>query len=292
MSVELLVADAPAIALAQRASGGRSVEHSRQRVELAGTLIDQIDFAGALDRIAGFLESAFCHQVVTVNLDFLSIAARAPAFREAINRSDLAVADGMPVVWASRMKGQPLPQRITGNELVAECCQMAADTAHGIFLLGAAEGVAEAAGRALRDRYPGLRIVGTYSPPYGPLTSEDNQRIVETINATKPGFLFVALGAPRQDLWIQQHLHLLDTRVAMGIGCVLDLLAGNVRRAPQWMQRVGLEWSYRLAQEPQRLWRRYIIDDIPMLGQLVWEAVHQPGQGLSLVQSAIGNPRA
>lgn len=292
MAVEIVVADGPAMPLVQRAAAGRSIEHARHRVELAGTLIDQIDFAGALDRMASFLDSPFCHQVVTVNLDFLSIAAREPAFRDAINRSDLAVADGMPLVWASRMKGQPLPERITGNELVGECCRIAADTGRGIFLLGAAQGVAETAGRGLRDRYPGLRIAGTYSPPYGPLTSEDNQRIIETINATKPSFLFVALGAPRQDLWIQQHLHLLDTHVAMGVGCVLDLLAGSIRRAPQWMQRLGMEWSYRLAQEPQRLWRRYIVDDLPMLGQLVGEAIREPTHRLPPVQPAIGKSRA
>ena len=109
------------------------------------------------------------------------------------------------------------------------------------------------------------------------------------INAAQPGFLFVALGAPRQDLWIAQNKHLLDVPIAMGVGCVLDILAGNIRRAPAWMQKAGLEWAYRMLQEPQRLWRRYVVDDIPMLGQLVWDALRERDERLEVVPAAAGN---
>jgi N-acetylglucosaminyldiphosphoundecaprenol N-acetyl-beta-D-mannosaminyltransferase len=254
---------------------------ARRRVSLNGSLIDQVDFAAAVARIRGFLTTGREHQVVTVNLDFLSIAERDPHFRDTINRADLAVADGMPVVWASRLTELPLPQRIAGVDLVDACCELAAETAGGIFLLGAAPGVAEEAALRMKDLYPGLQIAGTYSPPFGELTPQENERIVEQIRAARPTFLFVALGAPRQDQWIRAHLGQLGVPVSMGVGCVLDLLAGNVNRAPQWMQRAGLEWAYRLGQEPGRLWRRYILDDFPTLGRVVLSSVRGRRAGLA-----------
>jgi N-acetylglucosaminyldiphosphoundecaprenol N-acetyl-beta-D-mannosaminyltransferase len=178
------------------------------------------------------------------------------------------VADGMPLLWLSRLAGQPLPERITGVELVDESCQIAAEEGQRVFLLGAAPGVADAAAQVLEARYPGLRVAGVYAPPFGPLSPADDARMVELVRQAAADFLFVAFGAPRQDLWIRTHFHQLDVAVAMGVGCVFDLLAGAVRRAPVWMQRTGLEWSYRLVQEPRRLWRRYLVDDLPMLGKL------------------------
>ena len=270
----------------------RLAELAPRRVELAGARIDRVDLALAVSRISGFLADGARHQIVTVNLDFLRIARQNDPFREAINRADLAVADGMPLVWVSRLKNDPLPERVTGNELVDECCALAAAAGRGVFLLGAGEGVAAVAAEKLQERHPGLRIAGVYSPPFGPPSASEDDHIIELINAATPAFLFVALGAPRQDLWIQQHLHRLDVSVAMGVGCVLDLLAGNVQRAPAWMQRGGLEWTYRLMQEPGRLWRRYFMEDIPVLGRLVWEALRQPAEPLSVSSAALGNPPA
>jgi N-acetylglucosaminyldiphosphoundecaprenol N-acetyl-beta-D-mannosaminyltransferase len=175
----------------------------------------------------------------------------------------------MPLVWVSRLKGQPLAGRITGVELVHESCQLAAELGRSVFLLGAAPGVAEAAGRRLEALYPGIRVADVYAPPFGAVTRDEDEHTVQRINDARPDFLFVALGAPRQDLWIRAHHGRLHVPVAMGVGCVLDLLAGVVRRAPTWMQGTGLEWSYRLVQEPRRLWRRYLVDDLPMLGRLL-----------------------
>jgi N-acetylglucosaminyldiphosphoundecaprenol N-acetyl-beta-D-mannosaminyltransferase len=165
--------------------------------------VDQIDLMGAVDQVRSFVESGRAHQVVTVNLDFLTIAQHEDAFCEALNHADLAVADGMPLVWASRLKGTPLVERVAGVDLFGECCAMAAEKAWAVFLLGAADGVADAAAHELTQRYPGLRVVGTYSPSNGPLSTEEDERIVDMIRAAAPEFLFVALGAPRQDLWIR-----------------------------------------------------------------------------------------
>jgi N-acetylglucosaminyldiphosphoundecaprenol N-acetyl-beta-D-mannosaminyltransferase len=250
-------------------------ELRRRRLDLGGVLVDQVDPSLAVERLRGFLASGRPHQVATVNLDFVSIAGRQAAFRAAINRAELAVADGMPLVWLSRLRGRPLAARITGHELVEACCRLAAETGRGVFLLGAAPGVAAAAARELEARHPGLRVVGTYSPPFGPLTAAEDARMVRMVREAAPGFLFVALGPPRQELWIRAYLEELGVPVAMGVGCVLDVLAGEVRRAPGWAQRAGLEWACRLAQEPRRLWKRYVLDDVPTLGRLVLEAARE-----------------
>jgi N-acetylglucosaminyldiphosphoundecaprenol N-acetyl-beta-D-mannosaminyltransferase len=241
----------------------------RRRLDLGGVLIDKLDLPAAVERIRGFLRTDGVNQIATVNLDFISIAQRDRYFRDTLNEANLAVADGMPLLWVSRLLGTALPERITGVDLVDECCRVAREEGASIFLLGAAPGVAETAARRLRQRFDGLRVAGVYAPPFGPLSDEENERILATVAAVRPDFLFVALGAPQQDIWIRANRDRLDVPVCMGVGCVLDLLAGKVSRAPRWMQRAGLEWFFRLVQEPGRLWKRYIIDDIPMLAQLV-----------------------
>jgi N-acetylglucosaminyldiphosphoundecaprenol N-acetyl-beta-D-mannosaminyltransferase len=243
------------------------------QVRILGANIDQVRMDEAMKTIHGFVVSQQPHQVVTVNLDFLRIAQENPEFQGVINRSDLAVADGMPLVWASQWLGTPLPERVTGVELVDECCALAAREGYSIFLLGGAEGVPEAAAAKMVERHPGLQIAGTYSPPMGPFSPEEDAKIVDMIRAAKPQMLFVAFGAPKQDIWIAQHRNTLGVPVAVGVGGVFNFLTGRVRRAPEWMQRSGLEWLYRVSQEPRRLWRRYFVQDMPVMMQMAAEAM-------------------
>jgi N-acetylglucosaminyldiphosphoundecaprenol N-acetyl-beta-D-mannosaminyltransferase len=279
-----MATEALAIHESPRRTPGRILSHpvreARQRVDLGGVLIDRVDLSSAIDRVRGFLRSGKTNQIVTVNLDFVAISRRDEGFRETINAAEMAVADGMPLVWVSRMGDEPLPQRLTGVELVDECCALAVETDTSVFLLGAGPGVADAAANKLRERFPGLRIAGVYAPPFGPLSEDENEHIIQLVQAARPDFLFVALGAPQQDVWIRNNRERLDVPVCMGIGCVLDLLAGVVSRAPSWMQQSGLEWLFRLAQEPARLWRRYIVDDMPVLVWLVRQALgrERPGR--------------
>lgn len=246
----------------------------RQRLDLFGVRIDHVDLTSAVDRIRWFLDSGGAHQVVTVNLDFLYLAEQNATFRLTLNEADLAVPDGMPLVWLSRVLGTPLKGRVTGVELMHECCRIAAKSDVGVFFLGGAPEVAALAAARAEERYPGLRVAW-YSPPFGPISPDEDERIVETVIQAKPGFLFVALGAPRQDLWIREHRERLGVPVAMGVGCVLDLLAGTVHRAPAWIQSLGFEWSYRLLREPRRLWRRYLRDDLPLFWRLWFMALDQ-----------------
>lgn len=270
-----------------RVPASPAIEVERPRVQLGYTAIDQVDFDQAVERIRDFVWSARPHQVVTVNLDFLSIADRNPEFRQTINESDLAVADGMPLVWLSRLRGEPLPERVTGVDLVDACCDIAHETEQSVFLLGAAPGIAQAAAQALEARHPGLRVVA-YTPPMGPMKRKEEQRVLRMIQLASPAFLFVALGAPRQDLWIRTHLAELNVPVAMGVGCVFDLLAGTSNRAPSWMQAIGLEWAFRLVREPRRLWRRYLLNDLPLFVRLLLSNGREAESDADAVPAATG----
>jgi len=198
-----------------------------------------------------------------VNLDFVRIAEQDPDYKRVLNRADLAVADGVPLVWLSRLGRAALPERVAGIDLVEECCRLAARSGVPLFLLGAGPGVAEAAGHALVRRHPGLRIAGTFAPPFAPPTPEGDAEMVRLVQAAGRCVLFVAFGAPRQDQFISAHLGELDAAIAMGVGGSFDILAGTISRAPLWMQRSGLEWVWRLIKEPGRLWRRYLVRDLP-----------------------------
>lgn len=243
-----------------------------QRVRLLDTALDAVTHADVVQKIEQFVEQGTPRQVVTVNVDFVRIAQENERFRRVVNGSDLSVADGKPLMWAARWTGQQLPARITGMDLVLGSAELAARRNESIFLLGAAEGIAAKAGKVLEAKYPGL-TVHSYSPPFGPFTDEENARMVEMIRASGAKYLFVAFGAPRQDVWINEHLHELGVPVCAGIGGVLNFLAGEIKRAPEWVQSSGMEWLYRIAQEPTRLWRRYFLEDLPVFIRMLMEPV-------------------
>jgi N-acetylglucosaminyldiphosphoundecaprenol N-acetyl-beta-D-mannosaminyltransferase len=240
-----------------------------QRILIGGVPIDHLDLEGAVARVDAFVRAGSPRQIVTVNLDFLAIARREPAFRQALVEADLALADGQPLVWLSHRTTSPLPERVAGVDLVDAACRLAAERGYRPFMLGAAPGVARAAAAELERRYPGLEIAGVHCPEFGPPTPAGDAAMVAAVRRARPDLLFVALGAPRQDLWIRQHLHELDVPVCMGVGGAFDLIAGELTRAPRWMRRAGLEWGFRLLQEPGRLWRRYLLRDIPLMAQLI-----------------------
>jgi N-acetylglucosaminyldiphosphoundecaprenol N-acetyl-beta-D-mannosaminyltransferase len=242
---------------------------ARDRVNLLGTPIDRIRLGTLESWLESFMLSGQPHQIITANLDFIAIARRQPEFAALIAGADLVVCDGKPLQWASQIQGEPIPNRVTGMDLVLRTALLSVERGYRIFFLGAAPGVAERAANELRRIMPGVIIAGTYGPPLGPINDEENARMVEHVRAARPDALFVALGAPRQDYWIQQHLAAVNVPLCAGVGGVFNFLAGEMRRAPEWMQRAGFEWMYRLLQEPSRLWRRYLVDDLPLFFELV-----------------------
>ncbi|HEY8283974.1 MAG TPA: WecB/TagA/CpsF family glycosyltransferase [Chloroflexota bacterium] len=264
----------------------------RTRVNLLDTLIDCVDADQAVAQIDAFVQSKRPHHVVTANVDFLRLASRDAGFQGIVNDADLVLADGMPLVWASRRRSTPLPCRVTGVDMIMACAQLAAKRGYSIFLLGAAPGVAYDTAEVLQQRFPGLRIVGTYSPPNAEMADHDDDVCVRMVRAARPDMLFVAFGAPKQEHWIRAHQAVLNVPVCMGVGGSFDMLAGNVRRAPVWIQRHGLEWLYRLAQEPRRLWKRYIVHDLPVFARLMLQsrdavAVPQPASRPRLFEEAL-----
>jgi len=251
----------------------------RNRVELLGTPVDRIPLSEIDDWIINRIASGKPHQIVTANLDFIAIARRRPSFAEVIKNADLVVCDGKPLQWAAQMQGYPIPSRVTGMDLVLHTAKLSAEgRGYRIFLLGAAPGVAERAKAQLEDFFPGLEIAGCYTPPHREFTAEDDAEMIARIRAAGTDALFVALGAPKQDEWIHEHLEELGVPLCAGIGGVFNFLAGVTKRAPDWMQRTGLEWAFRLLQEPQRLWKRYLVNDMPILLELL---MHQAASRLS-----------
>lgn len=219
-------------------------------------------------------------RIVTPNVDVLRQAARSPEVRELIDASSLVVADGMPVLWAARMAGQPLPGRVPGSDLIWSLSAAAATHGRSIYLLGGAAGVPEQAATVLQQRHPELKVAGTDSPPFG--FDADPARLaatVERVRAAGPDLVFVGLGFPRQERVIARLAEALPNAWHLGCGAAIPFVAGVQHRAPVWMQRSGLEWAHRLANEPTRLFRRYVIEDGPFAARMLAGALIKRQRG-------------
>ncbi|MDH7576594.1 MAG: WecB/TagA/CpsF family glycosyltransferase [Bacillota bacterium] len=210
---------------------------------------------------------AALHQVVTLNAEMLYRAQYDTSFRDLLNQADLVVPDGHGVVWAGRRLGCPFPERVTGIDLIYSLVSYAAREKWRIFLLGGVSGVAEAAALKLRQKYPGLHVAGT---EHGYFSETEIVPVLRKIRATRPDLLLVALGSPRQEFFIWVHRRELGALVAIGVGGSLDVLAGRLRRAPVFFQRLHLEWLYRVLQEPSR-WRRALV-----LPRFAWKVLRAP----------------
>jgi N-acetylglucosaminyldiphosphoundecaprenol N-acetyl-beta-D-mannosaminyltransferase len=243
------------------------------RVSLFGIEIDAVCMSQAVERVYGWLreEATSCRYVVTPNVDHTVILQHHVELRRAYEGAGLVLADGFPVVWASRLVRRPLPELVPGSDLVPALFAVAeARGGAKIFLLGAAPGVADRAASCIEQRWPAVKVVGTYSPPLGFERDEaENARIIEMVNEAKPDILVLGFGAPKQELWIAKHHDKLQAKCALCVGATIDFLAGEKRRAPAWMRRLRLEWFHRLATEPRRLATRYA-RDAWVFPQLVW----------------------
>lgn len=231
------------------------VEHP-QRIHILGLPVDGITYAEWLAMIENWVidsrKNPLARHVCTINPEFMMIAQQDVNFRNILKRADLCVPDGVGLLWAARRLGKPLPERVTGSDGVPIISERAAEKGWRLFFLGAAPGIAEKAAEILRQRHPGLQIVGTYS---GSPAADEENTIVERINAANADLLFVAYGAPEQDKWIARNLPRLKVAMAMGVGGAFDFIAGVIPRAPLWMQKLGLEWLFRLYLQPWRIKR-------------------------------------
>lgn len=239
-------------------------------IHLMGCRIDNLTMEETVEAVGRLIATGGPHQHVVVNVDKLVQARRSPALRGIINSCSLVNADGMPVVWATRLLGCPLKERVAGIDLFEALLARAARTGWRVYLLGAREEVVREVARRSRQRYPGLVIAGWRN---GYWQAREEPAVAEAIREARPDILFVALGSPAKETFLARWQARMQVPFAMGVGGSFDVAAGRVRRAPRWMQRAGLEWFFRFLQEPRRMFRRYFIDSagfFAMLAKALW----------------------
>jgi len=246
------------------------------RIKLLGVEIDNVTFDEtllAIDRLVGWKIPSY---IVTPNVDHLITLQEDTFFREIYKNATLVVPDGVPLLWAARFLGTPLTERVTGADLFSAVCQLAADKGFTLFFLGGFPGVAAKAKALLEKRYPEIKIVGTYSPPFGfEKDSQEIEHICSVILESTPDLLFVGLGAPKQEKFIWEYRDIIHVPVSIGVGAAFDFVVGTIRRAPIWVQRCGLEWLFRLSMEPRRLFKRYILKDLVFFKLVYLQKVKQ-----------------
>jgi len=251
-----------------------SIPLAPRRIQVGTLPIDVVDFRGAIEAIDRLIASKDGGTVFTPNVDHVVMAEHDERFRKAYAAAALSLVDGTPVLWAARMLGTPLPEKISGSDLVMPLLQRAAERGHRVYFLGGAPGVADLAKSKLELALPGIRIVGTDSSRIDIDTPADHDEVVERIQRASPDLVLVALGAPKQEIWSYTRAERLKPAVLIGVGASLDFVAGVQKRAPGWMSKVGLEWLYRLAQEPRRLAARYLLRD-PEFGLILLRQLAQ-----------------
>lgn len=229
------------------------------RVTVLGCPIDNLSLEETLDRIGTFVRSGQPHQHVVVNVDKLIKLRADPGLRSIIEGCDLINADGQPIVWASRLLGVPLKERVAGIDLMEALIARASTKGWKVYFLGATRAVAEGVVARFQNLYPGLRVVGWRDGYWAP---GEEAAVVEGVKRAAPDILFVAMSSPKKELFLHTNLRELAVPFAMGVGGAFDVVAGITRRAPRWIGRAGLEWLWRFLQEPRRLWRRYFWDDL------------------------------
>jgi N-acetylglucosaminyldiphosphoundecaprenol N-acetyl-beta-D-mannosaminyltransferase len=224
---------------------------------ILGMRVDPTSYEEATEKVLAWAAAGESRYVCVANVHMVMEAHDDPSFRALVNAADLVTPDGMPLVWMLRKLGYPHQERVYGPELTSRVCAEAARRGVPVGFYGGHPEALEALVRNLSARFPGLRVVYAYSPPFRPLTPEEDERVTEEINASGARILFVGLGCPKQEWWMAEHKGRVRA-VMLGVGAAFDFHAGRVRQAPVWMQRAGLEWLFRLVQEPRRLWRRYL----------------------------------
>lgn len=245
----------------------------RARTRVLAPHVDAVDWQQSVDRITEWASRHQSRYVCLCNVHTVVTARRDPGFNWAVNRADLVTPDGAPIAWYLRWRGFPEQQRISGSELMWKCCARAAEEGLSVFLYGgSAETLKRLSLRLIRE-FPTLKLAGCHAPPYRPLTPEEDERVVRSIERSNAHIVFVSLGCPKQEAWMAAHQSRIYS-VMIGVGAAFDFHAGVVKRAPQWMQDAGLEWLHRLLSEPRRLWRRYLVTNTLFCAYLLGELLH------------------
>lgn len=231
-------------------------------IQFLNTEIDNLTLEETLLEIDHIIQAEQGAYVVTPNVDHIVQLETNVELQKAYRNARLRLTDGKPLIWISKLYGTPIKEKISGSDLFPHLCKLAARKGYKMFFLGAAEGVAAKAAFNLKQRYPELQVVGTYSPPIGFENDEKEMlKIMDMVRSSGPHILIVGLGCPKQEIFMYRTCKRLGVPVSLGLGASFDFAAGNVKRAPKWMADHGLEWLFRIMQDPKRLFKRYVIDD-------------------------------
>ena len=241
-----------------------------KRIHIGRVPVDAVTLEEAIDAIDGLVARGFGGTVFTPNVDHIVVAETSERFYNAYDSVDLSVVDGMPVLWASKLLGLPLPEKISGSDLVMPILERSRVKKYRVYFLGADPGVAALAKQKIEEAMPGVEIVGVSSPRID--VDGDLTDVINSVVQTRPNIVLVALGAPKQEIFCHEHRKQLAPAVLVGVGASLDFIAGVKRRAPTWISAAGLEWLFRLVQEPRRLAYRYLVRD-PKFLAILWNQV-------------------
>lgn len=250
-------------------------------IDILGVKVNIEDYISAVETAMRHIDAKEATAYVTLTCaDTIVNARRDEAFREIVNRSFLSLPDGISIVWIARLKGvRTLRTNTRGTDFMVQFFGRSAHKHYKHFLYGGKEGVAERLKAVLEERFPGVSIVGTYAPPFRPLTDEEDRKVCETINASGADIVWVGLGAPKQERWMYAHRQTVRAPLMVGVGAAFDFITGAAPEAPRWMRSNGLEWLFRLATEPRRLWRRYLIGNTLLLWWLIQERLTKGRNG-------------
>lgn len=233
----------------------------RKCLNILGVSVSLINVVLAVSEIHSAIILKKNNYITITNVHVIMEAQRDPALRRILNRAALVTPDGMPLVWLCRLQGHKHVGRVYGPDLLLAACEHGLEQGWRHYFYGGAEGVPDLLAQKLSVRFPGLLVAGAYSPPFRALTPEEDEAVVQRINAAQADILWVGLGAPKQEYWMAAHLGRIEAPVMIGVGAAFDFHAGLKRQAPRWMQRSGLEWLFRLLSEPRRLWKRYLVNN-------------------------------
>ena len=234
---------------------------NNKRVNILGVGVSAIDMSKAVEEISGWQKHGEQHYVCFTGVHGVMESHRDESIREIHNNAGLVTPDGMPLVWSGRLKGYGEISRVYGPDLLLEICGNATFNECKHFFYGGKNSTLELLSDNLRMKFPDINIVGVFSPPFRPLTPEEDKLVTKKINQANPDFLWVGLSTPKQEIWMAEHIDKISRPIMIGVGAAFDFHAGVKKQAPLWMQRSGLEWSYRLLTEPRRLWRRYVVNN-------------------------------
>ena len=233
---------------------------SEPSYRVLGVRFDAVQISGVVGRMEEWIaQRERAHYIAVSNVHGLMESQHSESFKKVLDAADLCVPDGMPVIWVGRLRGHQMERRVYGPDLFLSFCRETEGKGYRHFFYGGAAGIPEALAEKLREQFPKLEVAGTYSPPFRAITQEEDAEIVEMINGANADVLWVGLGCPKQEIWMNEHRERLRVPVLVGVGQAFDIHAGRLRQAPRWMRENGLEWLFRLAAEPRRLWRRYLV---------------------------------